>query len=166
MHLLPVCFISYIKKQGKWIFCVFPPPTTTNRRAEVVGLVTGWEPLPRLYAQQSASTDTWPFQRSLCFSVQTRWRTHKPTKFQRRKVPQCISLLVPRCQLRACVLSESCLETTRRLLERTNTHRLPGPEVLKAQHNLERAEKNPGMCVHSLPFMPKMVVSGFIATHK
>lgn len=42
-------------------------------------------------------------------------------KFQWCTFPQCILCHVPGCQLRAFVLSDSCLETNRRLSENANT---------------------------------------------
>lgn len=56
-----------------------------------------------------------------CVCVRGRCKACKRWNSSGAHFPQCILCHVPGCQLRAFVLSDSCLETNRRLSENTNT---------------------------------------------
>lgn len=77
--------------------------------------------------------------------------------------PQCILCHVPGCQLRAFVLSDSCLETNRRLSENANTGSVWTRAVedltfLKMQKPARREPEKPWDLVSLRYIIPKYIL--------
>lgn len=121
MHLLSVCFISYIKRYGKSLLVsVSDLFMQKGRKPKAIARsVPVRERLLYLHAARTASTDTDNRFKEACVCVR-KTRSTANTTFPGMQSPECFPRHACRCQLRAFVLSGSCLETNRMLSEHTN----------------------------------------------